>query len=242
MQFQRVAQGLLITLIVSIILLVGFVYGVYFYGINLVSFDIPQPPQQLSSKREIAYLGATEELDIQNSPQAMSPLSFTWNFMFEKESYPNRSPAHKKLALFTLATRILSADLERDQLTQGQHHVSNAALSIRLSQKWTGTEAASYILQNMYAGKRSDSSFVLGTQQAARHYYERDIGELSDCELAFLISMFKGPSYFDPYKHRERSLARFEKSREKLAAANIHLPKCNPLENLVVHDQRPTAQ
>lgn len=49
---------------------------------------------------------------------------------------------------------------------------------------------------------------VYGAENAAHHYFGKNASQLSISEGALLVGLIRGPSYFSPFKHPDRALAR----------------------------------
>ncbi|MEN3040006.1 MAG: PBP1A family penicillin-binding protein [Bacteroidia bacterium] len=60
----------------------------------------------------------------------------------------------------------------------------------------------------MYLNTVPFGGVTYGIQAASRYYFGKDAKELSLSEAALLIGLLKGPSYYSPYKHPQRALAR----------------------------------
>lgn len=66
-------------------------------------------------------------------------------------------------------------------------------------------------------GRRAIHGFGL----AARYYFGRDLNQLSMADMALLVGLVKGPSYYDPRRHPERALARRNQVLTLIAAAGV---------------------
>lgn len=66
-------------------------------------------------------------------------------------------------------------------------------------------------------GRRAIHGFGL----AAQHYFGRDLNQLPMADMALLVGLVKGPSYYDPRRHPERALARRNQVLEVIAAAGV---------------------
>lgn len=54
------------------------------------------------------------------------------------------------------------------------------------------------------AGPREIHGFAL----ASRHYFNRPLEDLSPAQIALLVGLVKGPSYYDPWRHPQRAIDR----------------------------------
>ncbi|RJG42080.1 penicillin-binding protein 1B [Motilimonas pumila] len=62
-------------------------------------------------------------------------------------------------------------------------------------------------LNEVYLGQNGANG-VYGFGLASQFYFGRPIGEISASQIAHLVALVKGPSYYDPWRSPERSLAR----------------------------------
>jgi len=62
-------------------------------------------------------------------------------------------------------------------------------------------------LNEVFLGQNGDTG-VYGFGLASYFYYDRPLNELSIDEMATLVGIIKGPSYYNPRKHNERALVR----------------------------------
>lgn len=74
-------------------------------------------------------------------------------------------------------------------------------------------------MNSVYLGQRG-SQAIRGFEHAAQFYFKKDISVASLEELAILVALVKGPSYYDPVKHFERLI-----QRQKLVLRLYHKHK-----------------
>lgn len=60
----------------------------------------------------------------------------------------------------------------------------------------------------MYLNTVPFGGVTYGVQAASRYYFGKDLKELDLPEIALLVGLLKGPSYYSPYKHPKRAFAR----------------------------------
>ncbi|HEY0802371.1 MAG TPA: transglycosylase domain-containing protein, partial [Steroidobacteraceae bacterium] len=85
--------------------------------------------------------------------------------------------------------------------------LTEAAMAMRLEAHYSKDEILVAYLNEVYLGQdgqRAIHGFGLGSE----YYFAKPLGELSAGEIALLIGLVKGPSYYDPRKHGDRALAR----------------------------------
>ncbi|WP_028917178.1 penicillin-binding protein 1B [Pseudoxanthomonas sp. J35] len=71
-------------------------------------------------------------------------------------------------------------------------------------------------LNQVYLGQRGNQA-IHGVASGAEFWFGRDLGELSTEQVALLLGLVKGPSYYDPRKHPERAL-----ERRNVALSMVH--------------------
>ncbi len=100
-------------------------------------------------------------------------------------------------------------------------------------------------INEVYLGQEG-SRAIHGFALAARHYFNRPVQELNIRQIAMLVGLVKGPSYYDPWRFPERSLNRRnvilamladagfleEEQRAQLAAAPLGLAKSSAMEGV----------
>jgi len=85
--------------------------------------------------------------------------------------------------------------------------VNEALTALLLERRYTKDEILEAYLNEIYLaqdGQRAIHGFGLGSL----FFFQRPIEELSTAQLALLVGMVKGPSYYDPRRHPERAKQR----------------------------------
>lgn len=81
--------------------------------------------------------------------------------------------------------------------------IKEAALSIRIEQRYTKDEILGMYLNQAYFGTRA-----YGVEAASQTYFGKTINELSIADAALLASMPKAPSKYSPFKNPEKAKSR----------------------------------
>ena len=81
--------------------------------------------------------------------------------------------------------------------------IKEAALSIRIEQRYTKDEILGMYLNQAYFGTRA-----YGVEAASQTYFGKTTNELSIADAALLASMPKAPSIYSPFKNPEKSRSR----------------------------------
>ncbi|HET6434922.1 MAG TPA: penicillin-binding protein 1B [Xanthomonadaceae bacterium] len=69
-------------------------------------------------------------------------------------------------------------------------------------------------LNQVYLGQRG-SQEIRGVAAGAEYWFGRDLGDLSTAQVALLVGIIRGPSYYDPRRNPERALERRNFALEK---------------------------
>lgn len=84
-----------------------------------------------------------------------------------------------------------------------QRKVEEIFIAWNLEEKYTKDEIIEFYLNNIYFGNGH-----YGIQSASKGYFQRDVGELSLSEIAFLCAIPNNPTIYDPLTNMENTLAR----------------------------------
>ena len=85
--------------------------------------------------------------------------------------------------------------------------INEAIMALLLEFHYDKDEILEAYLNEIYLGQDGQRS-IHGFGLAARFYFGRPLQELRLSQLAMLVGMVKGPSYYDPRRHPERATAR----------------------------------
>jgi len=97
---------------------------------------------------------------------------------------------------------------------------TEAIMALRLEAHYSKDEILVAYLNEVFLGQdgeRAIHGFGLGSE----FYFAKPLGELDAGELALLIGLVKGPSYYDPRKHPDRALARRNLVLKEFADAHL---------------------
>ena len=97
---------------------------------------------------------------------------------------------------------------------------TEALMALRLEAHFSKEEILVAYLNEVYLGQdgsRAIHGFGLGSQ----YYFAKPLDELDVGELAMLIGLVKGPSYYDPRKHPDRARARRNLVLQEFAEAHL---------------------
>jgi penicillin-binding protein 1B len=101
---------------------------------------------------------------------------------------------------------------------------TEALMALRLEAHYSKQEILVAYLNEVYLGQdgsRAIHGFGLGSE----YYFAMPLDELDAGELAMLIGLVKGPSYYDPRKHPDRARTRRNLVLQEFAAAHLIDPK-----------------
>ncbi|MER2492410.1 penicillin-binding protein 1B [Catenovulum sediminis] len=85
--------------------------------------------------------------------------------------------------------------------------IKEAYLAILLDARYSKSEILQAYINEVYVGQNHNRS-VNGMGLASQYYFAKPLNELSAQEIALLVGMIKGPSYYNPRKYPERAIKR----------------------------------
>jgi penicillin-binding protein 1B len=119
----------------------------------------------------------------------------------------------------TLTQQLVKNYFLSDEQTFGRK-VTEAIMAMRLEAHFSKEEILVAYLNEVYLGQdgaRAIHGFGLGSE----YYFAKPLDELDAGELALLIGLVKGPSYYDPRKHPDRARARRNLVLQELDDAHL---------------------
>ncbi|HTV94765.1 MAG TPA: penicillin-binding protein 1B [Steroidobacteraceae bacterium] len=119
----------------------------------------------------------------------------------------------------TLTQQLVKNYFLSDAQTLGRK-ATEAVMAMRLEAHYSKEEILVAYLNEVYLGQdgaRAIHGFGLGSE----YYFAKPLGELDPAELALLIGLVKGPSFYDPRRHPDRALARRNLVLKELADARL---------------------
>ena len=119
----------------------------------------------------------------------------------------------------TLTQQLVKNYFLSDEQTLGRK-ATEAVMALRLERHFSKAEILLAYLNEVYLGQ-DGARAVHGFGLASEFYFAKPLAELDVGELALLIGLVKGPSFYDPRKHSERALARRDLVVRELADAHL---------------------
>jgi penicillin-binding protein 1B len=93
-------------------------------------------------------------------------------------------------------------------------------MALRLEAHYSKEEILVAYLNEVYLGQDGDRA-IHGFGLGSEYYFAKPLGELEAGEMALLIGLVKGPSYYDPRKHPDRAITRRNLVINELADAHL---------------------
>jgi len=141
---------------------------------------------------------------------------------------------------FRAIGRALLADLRAGKVVQGgstitQQLVKNyfltnrrtlwrkaneAVMALLLELHYSKDAILQAYLNEVYMGQEGQRA-IHGVGLASRFYFDRDVGELRLPQVALLIALVRGPSYYDPRQHPKRALRRRNRVLKVMAEQGV---------------------
>ncbi len=119
----------------------------------------------------------------------------------------------------TLTQQLVKNYFLTDEQSFGRK-ATEAVMALRLEANFSKEEILVAYLNEVYLGQdgsRAIHGFGLGSE----YYFAKPLAELDAGELAMLIGLVKGPSFYDPRKHAERAQVRRNLVLQELSAAHL---------------------
>jgi penicillin-binding protein 1B len=119
----------------------------------------------------------------------------------------------------TLTQQLVKNYFLSDEQTIGRK-ATEAVMALRLEAHFSKSDILVAYLNEVYLGQdgsRAIHGFGLGSE----YFFAKPLAELDVGELALLIGLVKGPSYYDPRKHADRARARRNVVLQELADARL---------------------
>jgi len=119
----------------------------------------------------------------------------------------------------TLTQQLVKNYFLSDEQTFGRK-ATEAVMALRLEEHYSKEEILVAYLNEVYLGQDGDRA-IHGFGLGSEYYFAKPLGELEVGELALLIGLVKGPSYYDPRKHPDRAITRRNLVIKELADAHL---------------------
>jgi penicillin-binding protein 1B len=119
----------------------------------------------------------------------------------------------------TLTQQLVKNYFLSDQQTIGRK-ATEAVMALRLEAHYSKEDILVAYLNEVYLGQdgeRAIHGFGLGSE----YFFDKPLAELDAGELALLIGLVKGPSYYDPRRHPDRARTRRNVVLQELADAQL---------------------
>ena len=98
--------------------------------------------------------------------------------------------------------------------------INEIIMAVLLERRYSKAEVLSAYINEIYLGQNGAQS-IHGFGTAAEFYFGKPLSELRDDQIALLVGLVRGASYYDPRGHPERALTR----RNLVLELNIKKPK-----------------
>jgi penicillin-binding protein 1B len=119
----------------------------------------------------------------------------------------------------TLTQQLVKNYFLSDEQTFGRK-ATEAVMALRLEAHYSKEEILVAYLNEVYLGQDGDRA-IHGFGLGSEYYFAKPLGELEVGEMALLIGLVKGPSYYDPRKHPDRAITRRNLVIKELADAHL---------------------
>ncbi|NIP47416.1 MAG: penicillin-binding protein 1B [Gammaproteobacteria bacterium] len=118
----------------------------------------------------------------------------------------------------------ITQQLAKEYFLNGQRtwgrKLNDAVIALILEARYDKAEILEAYLNEVYLGQDGERA-IHGFGLAAHFYFGRDLDALRLPELALLVALVRGPSYYNPRRHPRRALARRNLVLEQMRALGI---------------------
>jgi penicillin-binding protein 1B len=101
--------------------------------------------------------------------------------------------------------------------------LNEALMAMLLERRYEKDEILEAYLNEVYLAQEG-SRAIHGFGLASQHFFDRPLAELDAEQIALLVGMVKGPSYYDPLRNPERALRRRNLVLEQMAEQGLLAP------------------
>jgi penicillin-binding protein 1B len=127
-------------------------------------------------------------------------------FRLAKAAYVDMKSKRKEQGASTI-TMQLARGLYLDREKNWRRKAREVLISIILEQRLSKEKIFEFYVNQVYLGRRNTYS-INGFGEAARVFFNKGIGQLTLPESATLAGLIQRPSYFNPFEHEDRAVAR----------------------------------
>jgi len=98
--------------------------------------------------------------------------------------------------------------------------MTEAIMALLLEWHYDKPQILEAYINEIYLGQNGNVA-IHGFARAARFYFDKKLNELNTAEIATLLALVRGPSFYNPRRHPERALKRRNFVLEQMLAAGI---------------------
>jgi len=119
----------------------------------------------------------------------------------------------------TLTQQLVKNFFLNNRRTLGRK-INEALMAVLLEMHYTKDEILTAYANEIFLGQDGGRA-VHGFGLASQFYFRRDVKDLTPAQVAMLIGMIKGPSYYDPRRNEQRCLQRRQVVLEMMREAGV---------------------
>jgi penicillin-binding protein 1B len=102
--------------------------------------------------------------------------------------------------------------------------INEAFMSVSLELRYSKDELLQAYINEVYLGQ-DGARAIHGFGLASRFYFGKPLAELDVQEIALLVAIVRGPSYYDPFRNGERALQRRDLVLDIMASQDVITPE-----------------
>ncbi len=122
----------------------------------------------------------------------------------------------------TLTQQLVKSYFLDSRRTAGRK-LREAAMALALEAHFTKADLMNAYINEIFLGQDGDRA-IHGFGLASQFYFGKPLAELDLSEVALLVSIVRGPSYYDPRRHPERARTRRDLVLKLMAEQNVIAP------------------
>jgi penicillin-binding protein 1B len=123
----------------------------------------------------------------------------------------------------TLTQQLVKSYFLDSRQTMGRK-AREALMAVALEQHFSKADLMNAYINEIYLGQDGDRA-VHGFGLASQFYFGKPLAEIDLSELSLLVTLVRGPSYYDPRRHPDRALARRNLVLKLMADSKVITPQ-----------------
>lgn len=141
-------------------------------------------------------------------------------FAIARALVANLRAGHKVQGGSTITQQLAKNLLLNDARKTYLRKIKEALVALILDYRFAKDDILQAYFNEIYLGQNGNKG-VHGFALASQFYFSKPLSELRQHEFALLVAIVKGPSYYNPFRHKKRALARRDLVLQLMVSANV---------------------